>query len=36
MRSVSCEVPTMMIATLQMAINFEWMPRRLRHITLGK
>jgi hypothetical protein len=36
LRALTCEIPIMLLLSLQMAINFEWVPRRLRHITTGK
>lgn len=35
MRSFSCNTPMIIVGSIQAAITFEWVPKRLRHITSG-
>ena len=35
MRSLSCQTPMMMIGSIEAAVNFECIPKQLKHITSG-
>lgn len=35
MRSVTCNTPMMIVASIEAAVNFECIPKQLKHITSG-